>query len=157
MQPKAGVADVGQELFNSADPLALYPLRVRCHLSLLWYRRTGCSSMKKLDSFALDHALKQVDEVYEADSAEDQLLAKQGLTDLLQMYFEGLGVSNETNAQDRLIAARESMRDIIRVCLDAQRTLGYLTRPDQEELCKAFTQILQRIALTADAHFGDIH
>lgn len=113
--------------------------------------------MKKLDSFAVEAVLKEVDEIYTGSTPEDLEDAHAGIIGLIHTYFEALKLDDETRALDQLISARESMRAIIRACIEGRRTLGYLTRPDQVELCKAFEDILQRIALTADAHFGDIH
>lgn len=113
--------------------------------------------MKKLDSFASEAVLKEVDEIYTGSTPEDLEDAHAGILGLIHTYFEALKVDDETRATDRLIEARETMRAIIRTCLESRQTLSFLARPDQAELCKLFEGILQRIALTADAHFGDIH
>lgn len=113
--------------------------------------------MKKLDSFALNEVMKHVEESLEGDSPEELQAAKRGIMDLLQVYFLALDVNNQHNSFDRLLEAREAMRSILHICIESQRTLAYLTRDDQRELSMAFTEILKRIAFTADAHFGAIH
>lgn len=112
--------------------------------------------MRRLDQKALAEVMKHVDEACEGDAPEDVQQARVGITNLLQIYFDSLDLTDEQRAIDKLVDYRTTLGIIITTCVESQQTLRLCARPDQAELCNMFLQILKRIAHTADAHFGSV-